>query len=119
MGSLESILLGAETVRWVRQFVKGFDVSAETLALDVIKQVGPGGQFLDQAHTLDHLRENMWSPYTLDHITHDEWAARGSKSYYQRARQKVDQILAKHAGKPLPAQLEAELKRLAQVETIQ
>jgi trimethylamine--corrinoid protein Co-methyltransferase len=116
MGSLESILLGAETVRWVRQFVRGFDVSEETLALEVIKKVGPGGQFLDQTHTLKHLRENMWSPYTLDHITHDEWAARGSKSYSQRARTKVDEILAKHEDQPLPGNLDEELRQLLQVE---
>lgn len=64
-GSLESIVLGADLISWTKRFIGGFHVSEQTLALEVINEVGPGKQFFGQAHTLEHFREAISSPYAL------------------------------------------------------
>src|SRR5512136_1253615 len=84
-GSLESLVLGAEQIRWVKKFVAGLDVSDETLALDVIRAVGPARHFLAQEHTRRHLRKTLWQPYALDHRVHEAWAGAGSRDYAARS----------------------------------
>jgi trimethylamine--corrinoid protein Co-methyltransferase len=111
-GSLESIVLGAEQIRWVKQFLGGMEVSDETLALDVIAQVGPAQDFLGQDHTLRHLRRNMWIPYASCHSDFEAWTASGQKDYAQQARDCARRLLASHQPKPLDDSRDAELRRL-------
>jgi trimethylamine--corrinoid protein Co-methyltransferase len=95
-GSLESILLGAEQIRWVKRFIGGMEVSQETLALDVVDDVGPAEDFLGHDHTLKYLRQTMWVPYVADHNEHDGWAARGAKDYATRARERARELVESH-----------------------
>ncbi len=111
-GSLESIVLGAEQIRWVKQFLAGMEISDETLALDVIEEVGPGKDFLGHAHTLKHLRRNMWVPLALTHVGHDAWAGEGEQDYAARARDYVRRLLDSHQVEPLDSALDAELREL-------
>jgi len=116
-GSLESIVLAAEEIRWVKHFVAGFEVSEETLATDVVADVGPGKQFLDRAHTLRHLREDMWMPYVLDHDGHDTWVAGGAKDYEARAREYARELLASHQPQAIADSTDAVLRRLCKIES--
>ena len=59
-GSLAEVVLVAEFISRNRQLLKAIEVDDETLAVDVIKAVGPGGDFLGQRHTRKHLRETQW-----------------------------------------------------------
>jgi len=111
-GSLESIVLGAEQIRYVKQFMAGMEVSEETLALDAIAAVGPGNQFLDHPHTLAHFREGMWTPYVVDHQVHDSWAASGAKDYSTRAREYALHVLESHQPLSIGESLDATLKDL-------
>jgi len=113
-GSLESIVLGAEQIRWIKRFLAGVEVSDETFGLDVIANVGPGGQFLDQPHTLKHLRRNMWLPYIGDHGTFESWAAGGCQDYAARARTRAQALIATHRPAPLGESMEAALKELCE-----
>ena len=112
-GSLESIILGAEQVRWVKQFLGGLAVGADTLALETIAEVGPGKQFLDHDHTLKHLRQTLWFPYVSDRDRYDAWAAGGGKDYAARAREQALRLMDTHKPPPLSASLDAELRRLS------
>ena len=112
-GSLESILLGADMIRWTKQYVGGVQVSDETLALDVTRQVGPGGHFLDRPHTLEHFRESLWPPYALDRDIHDNWEAGGSRDYAARAGDVAAELLDGHRPEPLDGALEDRLRQLA------
>ncbi len=111
-GSLESILLGAEQIRWVKQFLAGIEVSDETLALDVIAQVGPAQDFLGQDHTLKHLRRNMWIPYASCHSDFEAWAAGGQRDYASQARDCARRLLDSHQPEPIDESLDADLRRL-------
>ena len=71
------------------------EIDTETLALDVIHNVGPGGDFIAEKHTVQHFRSN-WFPQLLDRQNFDAWAAGGKATMGDRARQKVNDILTAH-----------------------
>jgi trimethylamine--corrinoid protein Co-methyltransferase len=112
-GSLESLILGAEQIRWVKRFLDGIEVSDDTWALDAIADVGPGGQFLGHRHTLEHLRRNMWTPYVADHEGYDIWESGGSKDYATRAQERARAVATSHKPEPVDAALDARLRELA------
>ena len=71
------------------------------LAVNLIHEKGPDGQYLDSPHTLAHFRER-WYPTLLDRHNYDNWQAKGSKTLEQRAAERVTKILAEHEPEPLP-----------------
>ena len=115
-GSLESIVLGAEQIRWVKQFVAGVEVSEETLAGEVIADVGPGKQFLDHAHTLKHLRRTVWEPYVADRGGYESWVAGGAKDYATRAREYGRHLLGAHQPPSIDASVERRLRELCNAD---
>jgi trimethylamine--corrinoid protein Co-methyltransferase len=114
-GSLESLVAGADAIRWVKQFIQGLNVSEETLALDVIDDVGPAGQFLTHDHTLNHLRQDMWLPLAFDHSGFDAWATAGRQDYTARARKLAAELVQSHQPHPIDAALKEELLELSQL----
>jgi trimethylamine--corrinoid protein Co-methyltransferase len=99
--SLEMIVFTAEMIAMMRRFVDGMAVDAESLALEVIHQVGPGGDFLTSQHTLKHFRE-LWQPTLFDRRRAEEWIASGGKRLGQRLRDKTTAIMREHKPEPLP-----------------
>jgi trimethylamine--corrinoid protein Co-methyltransferase len=112
MGSLESLVLGADQIRWVKKFIGGFELNDESLALAAIGEVGPGRQFLDHEHTLKHLRQVVWEPYASLRTGYDSWAAAGSKDYEKRAREYAQDLVHSHKPAPLDSCIEAKLRAL-------
>jgi trimethylamine--corrinoid protein Co-methyltransferase len=111
-GSLESIVLGADQIRWVRRFVEGFEVSEGTLAADVIAELGPAGEFLSHDHTLEYLRQKMWQPYVTDHKDYDTWQAEGAHDFATRARESGGKLVKSHQPKVLDDSLDTRLRKL-------
>jgi trimethylamine--corrinoid protein Co-methyltransferase len=99
--SLAQLAICDEILGWLAHFTRGVDVSDEALAVDLIDQVGPDGQFLDTEHTLAHFRER-WYPTLIDRNNYDNWQAKGGKTLAQRAAERVEKILAEHKPEPLP-----------------
>lgn len=104
-GSLEQLVICHEIIGWVRRFLPGLDINAETLALDVIHQVGPDRQFVEAEHTARHCRDD-WYPQLLNRQRYENWAADGSPTLRSRARQKVDEILTAYTPRPIPKEVE-------------
>ncbi len=100
-GSLELVVLCDEIIGWLRRYLRKLEISEETLALDLIHEVGPDGHFLDAEHTLRHVRED-WVPTVSDRFAHHRWAAEGATTLQQRANQRVRWILENHRAEPLP-----------------
>lgn len=94
----------------VRKMLEGIVVDDETLALDVIRAVGPGGNFLAHKHTKKHMRE-LWVPRLFDRRPYNVWEEKcdGPRDW---ARQKAQDILKNHQPDPLDAKLSAELARI-------
>jgi len=111
--SMEMTAMNDETVGLVRRILGGVEVSDETMAVDVIDKVGPGGHFLSEEHTYRHFKEN-WFPKLLDRTTHDTWKANGGLTLGERAADKAREILETHQPQALSDSVKAELKSIIQ-----
>ena len=109
--SYAHLLMEAEVYGIVQRVAGGIEVSDETLALDVIGQVGPNRAYLTEKHTRAHLRK-VWRPGVGDRTPHDAWLAVGKKGALENAEEKAREILRTHAPEPLPDDVRAELRRL-------
>jgi trimethylamine--corrinoid protein Co-methyltransferase len=111
INSVEQIVICDELINYVKRFMTGLDVSDEALALDVIDQVGPHGDFIGTSHTRRHFKED-WYPKLFDRSNYDNWSAGGAKTLRQRARERVHEILESHKPEPLPADVQARIDEI-------
>jgi trimethylamine--corrinoid protein Co-methyltransferase len=102
----EQIIFDDEIYHIHRVLAEGMDASAGALALDVIAAVGPRGHFLAQEHTRGHMR-GIWIP-ELAH-PRPQLGAGSLPGIRQRARGRLDRILAEHHPEPLDEVVQAEL----------
>lgn len=100
-GSLEMLVLVDEAVSLVKRMMQGVRVNRESLAVDVIERTGIGGQYLQDEHTLEHFKEEIWSPKVLDRQVHDSWEKGGAKTMGERCRERVIDILQSHQPEPV------------------
>ncbi|MEE9561559.1 MAG: trimethylamine methyltransferase family protein, partial [Thermoanaerobaculia bacterium] len=100
--SLEMIVACDEIVSFVRRLMAGIEITPETLALEVIDEVGPGGDFLGTAHTLRHFR-NVWSPQLFDRHNHAGWIEAGRPDFIGSARKIALEAVRDHQCEPLAA----------------
>ena len=100
--SPEMIVFTAEMISMMRRFMAGLTLDGESLALEVIHQAGPGGDFLTARHTLKHFRE-MWQPSLLDRRRYEDWVAAGSPRLGARLRERTLALIQDHRPEPLPA----------------
>ena len=110
--SAEMLVLGDEVISMAKHFIRGVDVSPETLARDVIEKVGPGGHFLDQDHTFEHFRKELWVPRLLTRQPYDIWSEGGAKDMSQRVAERVRNIIETHQVPPLPDKTLSELEKI-------
>ncbi|HUK78207.1 MAG TPA: trimethylamine methyltransferase family protein [Thermoleophilia bacterium] len=108
-GSLEELVMVAEFIARNRRLLAEIEVSPETLAVDVLVKVGPGGDYLGQRHTTRHLRSSQWRPQLLNRMSHDRWLAGGGLDLTEKARARARELLATHRAPELPADLLARL----------
>ncbi len=117
-GSLVQLAICDEILGWISHFVRGVDVSDTALALDLIDEIGPDGNFLESEHTFDHFRER-WYPKLFERDNYEGWLAKGGQTLAERAAARVEAILAGHQPDPLPEetvqQLEAIIQRAEEV----
>jgi trimethylamine---corrinoid protein Co-methyltransferase len=106
--SPEMMVLTAENISMMRAFMQGITLDAEALAVDVIHEVGPGGNFLAEEHTLKHFRE-MWEPQLMSRQRMDDWVQDGKKRLGERLREKTISIIEDHAPDPLPDSVREEV----------
>jgi trimethylamine--corrinoid protein Co-methyltransferase len=111
--SIEQIVMCDELIAYTKRFMQGLVIDEATLALDVIDEVGPDGDFMSTNHTLSHFRKD-WYPKLFDRRNHDEWAAAGSKTFRQRARERALAILESHRPEPLPVDVQRQLDEIVQ-----
>jgi trimethylamine--corrinoid protein Co-methyltransferase len=102
------LVMDNEFAGMIKLCVGGIPVNDETLAIDVIGEVGPFGDFLSHDHTLAHMRAQS-QPTLIDRRVREEWKVAGSTTLQDRALQKARQILETHVPDPLPDGVADEL----------
>jgi trimethylamine--corrinoid protein Co-methyltransferase len=94
--SYEKFVLDDEMCGMVRQFRRGITVTPETLAYDVMANIGPGGNFLMEAHTLKRCRSEFWQPALCNREGIEGWMAAGRQNAVARARQRWQKLVEQH-----------------------
>jgi trimethylamine---corrinoid protein Co-methyltransferase len=108
--SPEMMVFTADMIGMMRHYMEGFSLDGESLALDVIHAVGPGGNFLGEDHTMRHFRE-LWQPELFDRQRFDSWKSAGSHGLRDRLREKTLQLMTGNKGSPLPDDLALEVEK--------
>ncbi len=99
--SLEKIVLDNELAGYIKRIMRGVEVNEETIAVDVIDEVGPGGTFLIHPHTRKWFRKEQYFPTLFDRRKYEDWVRRGKKDAVQRAQERVQEILRDYWPEPL------------------
>ena len=92
----EKFVIDNEILGMIMRAVEGIRIDDDTLAFDLIKQVGPGGNFVTAKHTRRFMRSEHYQPSLSDRNSREEWEAEGSKTTWEKARDIVQRILADH-----------------------
>ena len=114
-GSFQQFVLCNDYLGFIRAMTRGVEVNQETLALDVIDQLGPTGNYLEHEHTIRHYREPFYSKLA-DKSPFAVWQKKGSTTMEARAAKQVDAILAKHKPQPLSADIQEAIRAVVRRE---
>ncbi len=111
-GSPEMLLICDEMVHMLKKFVAGITVNDETLALEVIQEIGHTGNYLTHDHTAQWFRKELFFPVIFRRQSVDQWLEAGGKSIVDVAHERVQQILDKAGPVPLPAGADETLEKV-------
>lgn len=118
--SYEMIVLTDELVAMTDNIMKGIEVSDETLMLEELDRVGPGGQFISTEATLKHYKE-FYNPSLADRRIRPRWLKAGGTTLGQRLTARVRQIIQEHQPRLLAADRKAQIEAIiaqAAIETV-
>ena len=105
------LVLVDEILSMVNQYMRGILVNDETLALDLIDRVGPGGHYLEEEHTMRHFHD-VWYSDLFDRTNYDEWLKQGSKHFTERLQEKTRKLMELDT-EQLPTEIIKEMDRMA------
>lgn len=114
-GSLQLLVMANEFIGFLRAATRGVEVSEETLALDMVEELGPTGNYLQHPHTMRHLREPFYSSL-MNKGGYGQWEKQGRKTMEQLAGVKVNKILESHEVKPLPVEVRQHIGEIVSRE---
>lgn len=110
-GSREMVVICDELIHMIKRVLAGISITDETLAVDVIREVGPGGMFLEHEHTVHFFKQELFFPNLFRRQTIDQWLKSGGKMIHEVAHERVEAILAEAGPVPLAPGADAELER--------
>ncbi|MDD5687372.1 MAG: trimethylamine methyltransferase family protein [Elusimicrobia bacterium] len=111
-GSLDFLVICNEVIAMTKRILKNFQINSDTLAIDLINEVGPGGHFMDKDHTLKHFKDGIWYPELFDRNKRQQWSNEGSTTMCDRAHLKLNKILSEHKVESLDSAVEKEINKI-------
>jgi trimethylamine--corrinoid protein Co-methyltransferase len=108
--SPEKFVLDCDQIRYLQRFDDGFTIDDDTFALDLIEEVGPADHFLNQRHTLEHSRDDFLFPEIAYRDSYDNWEEDGAKDAFERAHERVQDLIDEYERPPVDADIQAELE---------
>jgi trimethylamine--corrinoid protein Co-methyltransferase len=100
--SAAQLVLGDENIGMAKRFIRGIEVNREALARELIEKVGPGGHFLEEKHTLEHFKNELWMPGLMTRAAREDWQSQGAKDMATRIHEKLRDIVESHQAPSLP-----------------
>jgi trimethylamine--corrinoid protein Co-methyltransferase len=85
-----------------------------SMAFDVIKEVGPGGNYLNNQHTFKHFKTELWHSDLFDHDNWESWASKGSKTIRDKALGKVCEMVEQEYTPILSPEQEADIDKIVE-----
>jgi trimethylamine---corrinoid protein Co-methyltransferase len=108
----EQAIIGNEICSFINRILRGIDVNPDTLAVDVIREVGIGGEYLTHDHTMEHFRTQIWEAQLGNRMVRDQWEANGAMDIRAKAREEFQRIRATHEPKPLDPGVPEKLQKI-------
>jgi trimethylamine--corrinoid protein Co-methyltransferase len=112
IGSLEMLVMNDEIIAMTRRILNGIEIDDDTLMLDLIDRVGPGGHFLAERETAQRCRQEIWTSTLMDRDPWDIWMAAGAPTMGDLVRQRVRTIVATHRPPPLANGVAEEIQAI-------
>jgi trimethylamine--corrinoid protein Co-methyltransferase len=110
--SLEQLVIDEAILSVIERYLRGITVDDETLALDLIHEIGPGGAFVATDHTICHFRDELLIPDLIGRESRESWQAAGAPDMRTRAQEKAHRILAEHQPLPLADGVAVQLDQI-------
>ena len=108
--SFEKFIIDAEIMQMMAEFLRPVQVESEELALNAIRDVGPGGHFFSTAHTLERYETAFYKPILSDWRNFETWSEAGSVDATQRANALYKQLLDQYNPPGLDPTVKEELE---------
>ncbi len=118
IGSLEALVMNDEIIAMTRRIMRGIEISDDTLMLDLIDQIGPGGEFMSTKETARRCRTEIWNPTLMDRKAWVNWEAAGSQTMNDRIQARLREILATHQPPPLPDGAAEQIEAILQAADV-
>ena len=113
-GSMEMAVICDEIVGWIFRVVEGTRVDKESLAVDVIREVGSKSSYLKHKHTFAHIKKEIFVPRLFDRYNEPMWAEKGGKDLREVARERALKILKEYQPASLSDEVRATLRQIVQ-----
>ncbi|MBN1147755.1 MAG: trimethylamine methyltransferase family protein [Anaerolineales bacterium] len=112
IGSLELLVMSDEVIAMVKRMMRGLQVNQQTIMLNLIEKVGPGGHFLAHKQSASLCRNEIWIPGLVDRDAYVIWEKKGSQSMEARVGERLRQILATHQPPPLSQEAQDKIQAI-------
>jgi trimethylamine--corrinoid protein Co-methyltransferase len=119
VGHPAALVICAEIISYVKRFARGFDIDDVDISMDVIRDVGPQGGFIDTAHTFKNFRKEHWLPHLSNRLTLDAWKSSGYKTMAEKAIEKAKKILREHKVAPLADGVQENLDAIREAAVVE
>jgi trimethylamine--corrinoid protein Co-methyltransferase len=107
--SLEKFIIDVEGLAMMSRFLRGLEINEETLALEEIAEVGPGGNHFGTDYTMSRFHDAFYRPSVSDRQNYETWAEQGAKDAMQRSYEIANQLLELYEQPALPSTVQGEL----------
>ena len=104
------LVLDADQLTMMGSLVSEIDISENGMALDALKQVGPGQHFLGSEHTQSNFETAFWRSSIADYTTYEQWSSEGSQEAESRARLRAKQMLDAYQAPEIDIAIDDELR---------
>ncbi len=107
--SFEKMIVDADLLQMMATYMQGIEISEDSLGLNAIKDVGPGGHFFGTGHTMSRYKNAFYSPMISDWRNFESWSEAGSPMAIDKANQVYKQLLQEYTAPPLEPAINEEL----------